>query len=332
MKFWLLVAFSLVGASALFFPCAARAQSSKPSGVDEDLSSASIASSHLQSDPAELEERTEEADYVREWVSVRWRPNDPIYLYVVRPRNVQKPPVVIYLYGYPSETDIFHDDDWCERTTSGGYAAVGFVAALNGHRYHDRPMKQWFVSEMQESLAKSSHDVQMVLNYLAQRGDLNMEHVGMFGVGAGATIAVMAASADSRIKAVDLVDPWGDWPVWMAKSEVVPDEERPGYVKPEFLKKIAGFDPVALLPQLKTLHVRLTELSDSAMPKESRQAIAAALSSRAERGPQTSEAQFDVMGAINGGAFDWLKEQLKPATAPGVKAATKPAASSSVKN
>jgi dienelactone hydrolase len=70
-------------------------------------------------------------------------------------------------------------------------------------------MNQWFVRELQESLAKSSHDVQMVLDYLAQRGDVDTGHAGIFGVGAGGTITVMAASADSRIKALDIVDPWG---------------------------------------------------------------------------------------------------------------------------
>jgi cephalosporin-C deacetylase-like acetyl esterase len=96
----------------------------------------------------------------------------------------------------------------------------------------------------------------MVLNYLVRRGDVDINRVGMFGVGSGATIAVMAAAVDSRIKAIDLLNLWGDWPVWMAKSEVVPENERPGFSKPEFLKKIAGFDPIFLLPQLKTPRIR----------------------------------------------------------------------------
>ncbi len=61
----------------------------------------------------------------------------------------------------------------------------------------------------QEALGKSTHDVQMVLDYLAGRGDFDMSNVKVFGVGAGGTIAVLAASADSRIKAIDLLDPWG---------------------------------------------------------------------------------------------------------------------------
>jgi cephalosporin-C deacetylase-like acetyl esterase len=316
--------FYLACTIALFFAIVAYAQSGNATSASEDLSSASVASSHLRADAAELSEKNEETDYISEWVTVRWRPDDPIYLYVVRPRKVQRPPVVIYLYDYPAETDIFRDEDWCEHATSGGYAAVGFVAALNGHRYHSRPMNQWFVSELQESLAKSSHDVQMVLDYLAQRGDVDVEHAGIFGVGAGATIAVVAASADSRVKALDLVDPWGDWPDWMASSEVVPDDERQAYVKPESLKKIAAFDPVALLPQLKTPQIRLTELDSSSTPTEVRKRIGASMPAQTERMFAKGAAQFDFMGASNARAFDWLKGRLKGATGIPVKTETKP--------
>ena len=36
--------------------------------------------------------------------------------------------------------------------------------------------------------------------------------------GSGAAIAILAAAIDPRLKALDLVDPWGDWPDWLAKS------------------------------------------------------------------------------------------------------------------
>jgi len=304
---------------------AASAQSPSSSGA-EDFSVASLAGSALHSEPPELVERDQEPDYISEWVTIRWRPDDPIYLYVVRPAKVRKPPVVIYLYDYPAETDIFRDDDWCQRATAGGYAAVGFVPALNGQRYHDRPMKEWFVSELQEALAKSAHDVQMVLNYLADRADVDMGNVGVFGVGAGGTIAVMSASVDSRIKAIDLLDPWGDWPVWMQKSAVIPDEERPAYVKPEFLKKVADFDPVKLLPGLKTQRIRLNHLNDDfpSTPEEAKKQMEAALPPTAEHRRFETSIAFYSEVASDGRVFDWLKLQIKT-TDPKIREATKEA-------
>jgi cephalosporin-C deacetylase-like acetyl esterase len=290
----------------------------------EDFSNASLTGSQLHADPPELVEKAEKKDFTREFVAVQWRPGDRIYLYVVLPNKVQKPPVAIYLYGHPSDTDRYMDDGWCQRTTSGGYAAVGLVPALTGQRYHDRPMKQWFVSELQESLSKSSHDVQMVLNYLAERGDIDMSNVGVFGVGAGGTIAVMAASVDSRIKAIDLLDPWGDWPVWMQKSAVIPDEERPAYVKPEFLKKVADFDPVKLLPGLKTPHIRLNQLNDdvASTPEEAKKRLEESLPATAEHHRFESSMAFYGEVASGGRVFDWLKLQIK-APGPKVREATK---------
>lgn len=290
----------------------------------EDLSNPALKGSQLHADPPELVEKAEKKEFTREFVAVQWRPGDRIYLYVVRPANVQKPPVAIYIYGHPSDTDRFQDDGWCERTTSGGYAAVGLVPAVTGHRYHDRPMKEWFVSELQESLAKSAHDVQMVLNYLTERGDVDMSNVGVFGVGAGGTIAVMAASVDSRIKAIDLLDPWGDWPTWMQNSAVIPGGERPAYVKPEFLKKVADFDPVKLLPSLKTPRIRLNQLNDDSdsTPEEAKKRMEEALPATAEHHRFETNAAFYSEVASGGRVFDWLKLRIKAPDAK-VREATK---------
>src|SRR4030081_290886 len=290
----------------------------------EDLSQASLSRNQLHADAPELVEKAEQKDFTREFVAVQWRPGDRIYLYVVLPAKVKKPPVAIYIYGHPSDTDRFQDDGWCQRTTSGGYAAVGLVPALTGQRYHDRPMKEWFVSELQEALGKSAHDLQMVVNYLADRGDVDMSNVGVFGVGAGGTIAVMAASVDSRIKAIDLLDPWGDWPVWMQKSSVIPDEERPAYVKPEFLKKVADFDPVKLLPALKTPHIRLTQLDHNVptTPQQSKKQMEAALPATADHHRFETSMAFYSEVASGGRVFDWLKLQIK-APDPKVREATR---------
>lgn len=309
------LSFVLLAASLSIAQSPLASVPSRAASTNEDFSSVSLTTSDLQPKPPELIESTEEPGYTREWVTVQWRPKDPIYLYVVRPTKVKNPPVVIYLYGFPSETDVFRDDDWCERVTARGYAAVGFVPALTGHRYHDRSVKEWFVSELQESLAKSAHDVEMVLNYLATRGDVDMDRVGMFGEGVGGTIAVMAASVDSRIKAIDVLDPWGNWPVWMAKSKVIPDEERPIYIKPEFLQKVAAFDPVSVLPSLKTPHVRLIQLNDDfpSTPEEAKKKMEAALSAATESRRFANNQDFEGSSAADERISNWLKAQLKPA-------------------
>ena len=243
----------------------------------EDWSSLSLANSDLVPERPLLGEKDENPQFTRELLQVKWRQGDPIDLYVIRPKGVAQPPAILYLYSYPSETEIFRNDQYCANVTKNGFAAIGFVSALTGHRYTNRPMKQWFVSELQEALGSSVHDVQMILNYLATRNDLDISSIGMFGVGSGATIAVLAAAADPRIKTIDLIDPWGDWPDWMAESSLIPERERPNYLKPDFLKKIAPLDPVEWLPNLKSQQVRLQQvLDDSVTPRSVQERIKSA--------------------------------------------------------
>jgi len=291
-----------------FFPAA----NAPVPNASEDLSTPSLVPGSLRAASPILVEADPKPTYTSEWVTVQWRGDDPIYLYVTRPAGVAKPPVALYLYDYPEEADIFRDDDWCSRVTADGYAAVGFVPALTGHRYHSRPMKEWFVSELQESLAKSAHDVQMVLNYLSERGDLDVTKVGVFGVGAGGAIAVLAASADSRIKALDLIDPWGDWPAWLAKSDVVPDNERQDYLKPAFLERVASLDPVGVLPKLGTAKIRFTALAQgSHVPAEATEKMKVSLPARSERRTVASADALDLTAENSDKAFAWLKAQLR---------------------
>src|ERR1700761_5537941 len=128
--------------------------------------------------------KTDVQGCTRELLSMRWRSLDPIDLYVIRPKGAAKIPVVLFLYNYTFDTDVFRKDRWCDVATKNGFAVAGFPTALSWPRLHTpRPLKQWFVSELQEALATSTHDVQMMLNYLASRGDLDTGRVGIFGMG-----------------------------------------------------------------------------------------------------------------------------------------------------
>ena len=277
----------------------------------EDWSSLALAGSELVPQKPTLGEKDDLPGFTRELIQVQWRLGDPIDLYVIRPKYVPKPPVVLYLYSYPAETDRFRDNDYCARITSGGVAAVGFVSALTGHRYTMRPMKEWFVSELQESLATSVHDVQMILNFLSQRDDLDLGNVGMFGTGSGGTIAILAAAVDPRIKTIDVLGPWGDWPNWMAKSALIPENERANYLKPEFLKKVEPLDPVKWLSQVKAQHVRIQDLADDTItPKAARERIESVAPATAKTQRYESTRQFYAASA-GGRLFQWMKDQMR---------------------
>jgi dienelactone hydrolase len=291
--------------------------------IREDWSSLQVGTSELHPERPVVTLPDDEEGFTRTLVALKWRPGDALDVYVVLPKGVKKPPAVLYLYNYTDDTDRFKNDGWCRRVTADGAAAIGFVSALSGQRFHDRPMKQWFVSEMQESIGSTVHDVKFILDYLASRGDIDMDRVGMFGQGSGATIALLAAAADQRIKAVDALDPWGDWPVWLAKTGVGADDpEKANRLTPAFLETVVPLDPVRWLPKLQTPYVRIQQnLEDGATPRECKDRIKDAAPK------QTEFLRFDTTAAFmntegRGRLFEWIKDALNKPVAPEGKTST----------
>ncbi len=268
-------------ASAQFVPASppvADFRDTRFQGVKEDWNSPSLATSNLRPAQPIVGYVNEYSTYTVELLRLQWRWGDPIDAYVIRPRGITKPPVILYLYDYVSDTDRFKDESFQKTVTKDGFAAVGFVSALSGQRYHDRPMREWFVSELQESLAESAHDLQLLIDYLSTRNDLDMCRLGMYAQGSGASIAILASAVDPRIKVLDTIDPWGDWSTWMAKSPVIPEEERDQYTKPEFLSRVAALDPVVWLPKIQAQNFRLQDaLFDLRTPSPAKEKLRAAV-------------------------------------------------------
>ena len=278
--------------------------------VSEDWTTPFVNTSHLLPIQPMRAYVDEQDGYRVELVQLQWRQGDPIDLYVLMPTGIKKPPVILYLYNYLSDTDTFKNQRWQKAVTNDGFAAVGFVSALSGHRYHDRAMTEWFVSELQESLAASAHDVQLVLDYLSARGDLNTECVGMFGQGSGASIAILAAAADPRIKVLDTIDPWGDWQTWVAGSPIIPQDERANYEEPEFLKKVATLDPVDWIPKVQSKKFRIQDASfDAATPAKAKEKLRAA----ANKGTIVMYKTTDDFNAIirANKEMDWIHNELR---------------------
>jgi len=281
--------------------------------IKENWASLSVKGSELTPEPPLVGEVTEEPTYTRTLVALKWRPGDALDVYIVMPKGVTKPPAVLYLYNYMEDTERFKSPRWCENVTAGGVAAIGFVSALSGHRFHDRPMKQWFVSELQESLGSTVHDVKFILDYLESRGDIDMNRIGMFGQGSGGTIAILAAAADPRIKVIDVLEPWGHWPVWLAKSSVVTEDDpnKDRYTSKEFIKKVEPLDPVRWLPKLTSTAIRIQQIAeyDDSVPAECQKRMKAAAPKRAEVSEFDSTLQ---LATVEGGGriFNWMKGEL----------------------
>jgi hypothetical protein len=282
-------------------------------GVSEDWTTPLLSKSHLQPVLPLVAFNDEQPKYSVELVRVQWRRADPIDLWIMKPAGIKKPPVILYLYGYPTDTDTFRNPKTQEFLTRDGVAAVGFISALTGGRYHNRPMKQWFLSELQESMGKSAHDVQMIINYLASRGDLDTDRVGMFAQLSGASIGILASAVDPRIRVLDTFDPWGDWPAWMEKSPFVPKDERVTYEQPEFLSKAATLEPLDWMPKVQAQKFRLQQRTfEGETPLASKEKLQAAVPPGTTVVMYKTHAEFgDAIGPNGDKALDWIKKTVK---------------------
>jgi hypothetical protein len=290
-------------------------------GVQEDLTTPSLSTSKLVPVGTVEGYINDYPGYTMQLSQVQWRFADPIDIYIVKPKGVKKPPVILYLYSYPTDTDDFKSEAWQRAVTKDGFAAVGFVTALTGHRYHDRPMREWYVSELQESLSVSAHDVQMILNYLTLRDDLDMNRVGLLAEGSSASVGILASAVDPRIKVLDVVAPWGDWPTWFESSPFVPKEERADYLKPEFLKKVAGVDPVDWLPKVQAKKFRFQDATfETTTPKAAKEKLRAAVPASATVAIYNTPEEFNAARNHNK-VMEWTYNSLRAIPDP-VPAAT----------
>ena len=266
--------------------------------------------------PPFLIQSDEQPDFVRELVRLQWRDTDSIDVWLMRPKVAgkvpERVPAILYLYSFADTGERFRDNEWCKRSTANGFAAVGFVSDLTDYRFRNKGLSKWFVSELPESLGSTTHDVQLILNFLQQRGDIDMSRVGMLGIGSGATIAILAAQADARISALDLLDPWGDWPHWFSNSAIVPPDERVKYERLEFLHSVSTLDPVVYLPTLRTPKIRLQQMSnDATTPPAAKERISDAAPLRATLVKYQSEKGLFAAWQVDG-LSGWLKQQLRP--------------------
>ncbi|HUN61680.1 MAG TPA: hypothetical protein VMU53_06815 [Candidatus Sulfotelmatobacter sp.] len=249
--------------------------------------------------------------FIRERYQVEWRPGEPFDLYVIRPRGVAKPPVILYLYSFPEDTEQFKNNVWCDTAVNGGYAAVGFVGAVTGHRMRYHLMKDWFVSNMPEALGATVHDVQLILDYLSTRNDMDSSRVGMFASGSGGSIAIMASAVDARLQVIDLLAPWGDWPTWLAETKVISPAERPEFTTSAFAAAVAPLEPITWLPKMKAKVVRMQNVrGNKAMPDSAQEKMEAAAPDFVTIN-QFGNGQALLSSQRADEFFQWIKDEMK---------------------
>jgi len=212
----------LAGREALVFVvlaligCAACAQ-------DDSLTWDELRAIYDYDASAALEVDAAEATDVGAWTEQRLSFNGadeqrvPAVLY--RPKDIEKPPCVLFLHGYGGNKD--NARFAAALMIPQGFAVLAIDARLHGERAEagrtllsveglagpDRPMVATVI------------DNRRALDYLQTREDLDAERIGVMGVSMGGMLGSVLAGVDERVDAAALIVAGGSWALVAATSD-----------------------------------------------------------------------------------------------------------------
>jgi pimeloyl-ACP methyl ester carboxylesterase len=145
----------------------------------------------------------------------------------------RRAPVVVMLHSMARTREDF--DDLINALNARGILAL--AADLRGHGHSRRTTDNLFVSYPHlapRDFRKMVGDQKLVVDWLAERPEVDMSRIAMVGVGLGTLVGAQAAGGDPRVGALALVGPMdramgltadpgmvamGDRPVWLATSK-----------------------------------------------------------------------------------------------------------------
>mgnify|MGYP002623251731 CR=1 FL=1 len=175
-----------------------------------------------------VEKTTDEDGYVREKIVFRGAAGALVPGYFQLPKNnAQKHPCVLLLHGWSQNKDRWFTDgnyisggEVRKALLAAGYAVFALDAQCHGDRIAvndyapvnhyqaegPQPRKGYFT--LPEIYAQTVKDYRRGIDYLASRGDIDVERIGMIGYSMGGTQTFLLTGVDPRIKvAVACVTP-----------------------------------------------------------------------------------------------------------------------------
>jgi dienelactone hydrolase len=183
---------------------------------------------------ARVLKREDAPAYTREKVVFTGGRGDRVPAFVMLPKGAKAPhPVVLLIDGWMGGKDRWWEDDTWPR---GGLAikalaAHGFAAFVLDAQFHgERAAKQGYlpVEELvcrecrnlrREMIVESVVDHRRALDYLASRGDMDMDRVGALGHSMGGVMTFALAALEPRLKvAVSCVIPARRGETWTSRA------------------------------------------------------------------------------------------------------------------
>lgn len=169
---------------------------------------------------------------------------------LIRPKAVERPAVILFLHGLggsKNDTRLA-----APLAVPHGYAVLGLDAALHGdRRVEGQGVFSPDLMRTKAAFVQSIVDYRRALDYLATRGDVRADKVGLVGASMGAIMGTILTAVEPRVAAALLLVGGGDWKKFIQASQhPAAAALLPILQMPEVARELAALDPVTYAPYI----------------------------------------------------------------------------------
>ncbi|NSW56509.1 MAG: alpha/beta hydrolase [Armatimonadetes bacterium] len=198
---------------------------------------------------------------------------------VCKPKNVEKPPVILSLHGLGgSRQDVLRIA--APLLCPLGVAIVGIDAQLHGDRkVEGQKILSGGVDATTGAFRQTIIDNMRAVDYIQSREDLDAERVSLLGVSMGGIMGSIVAALDTRIKAACLVVAGGDLVTMFARTAIGDAEEMRAAIGDigQFRASLAIIEPLNFVGHISPRPLFMVNgRTDKIVPPECGQALFAA--------------------------------------------------------
>jgi uncharacterized protein len=183
-------------------------------------------------------------------------------------------PCIIVQHGYGGDKSM--GGTFASVLIPRGYAVIAIDIEYHGERKEaGKDVLSTDIEDDARALSQTVVDLMRTVDYLASRGDIDMNGIGYIGASLGSFLGAVFAGVDERVKSVFLIVGGGDWEKMLATSKVGPFDgirdlyKQKGLPYSDYDKRMDAVEPLNYIGLVSPRPLLMVNCSnDKYVPKE----------------------------------------------------------------
>jgi len=192
-----------------------------------------------------------------------------------RPKNVDKPPVILCLHGLGGDKSI---TQMIEAVFAPyGIATIGIDAQYHGERKRQSvEIISANLEQTRQAMIQTVIDNERAIDYVRSRADLDGNRVGLLGMSMGAILGTTVTAVDPRFSSACLVVGGGRWDLILGRSQhpVAQLLKDSGITEAKLAERMGDVDPINFVAHIAPRPILMVNgKSDPIIPKAATEAL-----------------------------------------------------------